>query len=347
MFPRTDQNLVEPTSWKDWESLIYAMVDHYKQRSGAGWYWEVGNEWDLDDGGGTPYHMTPQQYTRFYEHTVTAIRRADSEARVGGAGLAYYTSPILPALLSFCDKNNVPLDFVSWHGYQSDPRWYRKSIDYVHEQLRPYSRLHPEVVIDEWNIPLGQAEVDPRLQPVFIAETTFQMLEGGIDLACYFHIRDYPFEAKAFAKFFAPQLAAAQERFWESHSVYLGLFDAQNHVRPSYFVFRLLERLTGERVALTSSSDTVHGLATIDDPLGVSSILVWNYSDKASDVSVRLHSLPANVTAWPYRLDATGPSDDDMARLRPQPTQRLSKGDGNLSFHLEPWGITMISLEKD
>ncbi len=163
LFPRIDQNLVEPTSWKDWESLIYAMVDHYKQRSGAGWYWEVGNEWDLDDGGGTPYHMTPQQYTRFYEHTVTAIRRADSEARVGGAGLAYYTSPILPALLYFCHKNNVPLDFVSWHGYQSDPRWYRKSIDYVHEQLRPYSRLHPEVVIDEWNIPLGQAEVDPRL----------------------------------------------------------------------------------------------------------------------------------------------------------------------------------------
>ena len=88
----------------------------------------------MDDGGGTPYHMTPQQYAKFYEHTVTAIRRADSKARVGGPALAYYTSPILPALLSFCDKNNGPLDFVSWHGYQSDPRWYRKSIDYVHEQ---------------------------------------------------------------------------------------------------------------------------------------------------------------------------------------------------------------------
>jgi hypothetical protein len=36
-----------------------------------------------------------------------------------------------------------------------------------------------------------------------------------------------------------------------------------------------------------------------------------------------------------------------MARLRPQPTQKLSKGDVNLLFHFGPWGITMISLEKD
>ena len=116
LFPRIDQNLVEPTSWKDWESLIYAMVDHYKQRNGAGWYWEVGNEWDLDDGGGTPYHMTPPQYTRFYEHTVTAIRRADSKARVGGArpGVLHITHHAGAPVLLRQEQRSPGFCIVAW-----------------------------------------------------------------------------------------------------------------------------------------------------------------------------------------------------------------------------------------
>jgi hypothetical protein len=347
LFPRIDTSLVEPTRWKDWESLVSALVRHYRQRNGAGWYWEVGNEWDMESGGGTPYHMTPAQYTRFYEHTVRAIREADATARVGGPALAYFTSPILPALLAFSAQNHLPLDFVSWHGYQEDPQWYRKSLEAIRAQLRAYPSLRPELVIDEWNMAPSEGSTDPRRQPAFIVETTFQMLEGGIDLACYYHIRDYPFDAEAFAKFFPPQYTAEQARFWDRRPVYLGLFDLQNHVRPAYFVFRLLERLTGDRVAVTATSSTVHGLASHDASLNTFSILVWNYSDKAATVSLRLQNIPAKLTVQPYRLDATGASDDDLARLRPQPVQSLSPGEASLALHLEPWGITMLSLEKE
>ncbi len=344
LFPRIDQDLVEPSHWKDWEALIYAMVSHYRERNGTGWYWEVGNEWDLQSGGGTPYHMTPTQYTRFYEHTVTAIRRADSKARVGGLGQADFSAPIIPALLTFCDKNGIPLDFISWHGYQNDPQWFRRSIDFMHEMLRQYPRLHAETVIDEWNMAPGEGDIDPRLQPAFVAETAFQMVEAGLDLSCYFHIRDYPLDDEAFKKFYPPQDIAEQKRFWDRQPIYFGLFDYQNQTRPAYFVFKLLERLTGNRVGLGSSLATVHGLAARDKTLGVSSILLWNYSDKEANISIHFSSIPTDTTACRYVLDATGPNNDDTARMRPQPTKKLSKGAGNLSFQLQPWGITLVSL---
>jgi xylan 1,4-beta-xylosidase len=346
LFPRIDQDLVEPNSWVAWDSLIYSLVHHYKERNGGGWYWEVGNEWDDQGGGGTPYHMTPAQYTRFYEHTVAAIRRADPKARVGGPAQGDFTAAIIPALLPFCDKNKIPLDFVSWHGYHNDPQWFRQTIDSMHEQLRKHPSLHPETVIDEWNIALDQGDVDPRFQPAFIAETTFQMVEGGLDLSCYFQIRDFPLDEDEFKKFDPPSVVADGEQFWDRRPSYLGLFDLQNQVRPAYFVFKLLERLTGERVEVRSNSAEVHGLATVDKSLGISSILLWNYSDKVTDVNLHLNKIPTGGNVWRYLLDATGPSYDDTARLRPQPVQKLSKGDGLLSFRLEPWGVTLVSLEE-
>jgi hypothetical protein len=215
----------------------------------------------------------------------------------------------------------------------------------MHAMLRQHPSLHPETVIDEWNMDGGPENNDPRIQPAFIVETTFQMVEAGLGLSCYFHIRDYPFDDEAFKKFYPAHDVAEQKRFWDRHPIYFGLFDYQNQVRPAYFVFKLLERLTGDRIALESSSTAVHGLATFDKPLGVSSILVWNYSDKATDVSVHLNNIPADTTASRYLLDATGANNEDTARLRPLPAQKLAKGDGNLSFRLEPWGITLVSLE--
>jgi len=58
-----------------------------------------------------------------------AILRADPKALVGGPALANPRSPILPALLDLCSQQKVPLHFVSWHIYSSDPKRIRATID--------------------------------------------------------------------------------------------------------------------------------------------------------------------------------------------------------------------------
>ena len=65
----------------------------------------------------------------YYRHTAAAILRADPRARVGGPAPASVRSPILPALLAACEKETLPLHFVSWHIYSSSPAQVRKTTD--------------------------------------------------------------------------------------------------------------------------------------------------------------------------------------------------------------------------
>ena len=99
-------------------------------------YWEIGNEGDIGEDGGCPYHFTPENYLTYYQHTAAAILRADPGARVGGPAVANYRSALLPALLDFGNAGKAPVHFVSWHIYSSDPAAVRHTIEYVHELAR-------------------------------------------------------------------------------------------------------------------------------------------------------------------------------------------------------------------
>jgi hypothetical protein len=49
LYPKIDQDIVDPTDYGRWEDLISAMVQPYKQRGLNGIYWEVGNEGDIGE----------------------------------------------------------------------------------------------------------------------------------------------------------------------------------------------------------------------------------------------------------------------------------------------------------
>lgn len=347
LFPAIDQDLVEPTSWEAWETLIHDMVLHYRERNGAGWYWEIGNEPNHQYGGGTPYNFSPETYNRFYRHTAEAVLRADPTARVGGPALAGWDSEILPSLLEFCSRNKIPLHFVSWHGYENDPGWFKKSIIGVKAHLQKFPDLSPETVIDEWNMGLKQPVQDPRFQPCFIAETTYHMIEEGLGLSAYFHIRDYPVNVEEFERFWPRAWVLKQGTvFWERRPIYLGLFDFQNNVRPSYFLFKLLSRLTGDRVRVTSPSESLRALASHDPELGLSSVLVWNFSKEPAKATLEVKNGAKNLTARLFVLDSTGPSNVENQRIRPAGVTRMPAGEGDLTIELEAYGVSFVSLEE-
>jgi hypothetical protein len=45
---------------------------------------------------------------------------------------------------------------------------------------------------------------DPAFQPSFIAETAWQMKDGGLDYSCYYHIRYYHVLHEVFGRFMSP-----------------------------------------------------------------------------------------------------------------------------------------------
>jgi hypothetical protein len=345
LFGEVDEDRVEPTDYSAWEGLVSSLVKHYKERGAGIRYWEVGNEPDIGESGGTPYRFQADSYVRYYRHTAAAIREADPTALVGGPALANVRSPILPALLDASDGGKLPLDFVSWHIYSSDPSLVRGTIDYVKGLLGKHPCLKPETFLDEWNMDLQHPPLDPRFQPCYLLEVVWQMKDAGLHWSCYYHIRDYHVSYEQFAPFFSPGGAAFMTRWWNRMPQFDGLFDFQGRVRPSFFAFKLLSRLTGERLSIDSSLPTVHGFATRDDRYQIDSVLLWNFSDAPAAVDLVLDGLPGDMLLRRVTLDALATSDDENARLRPEPPTPLPKGDHRLRLDLKPYDVRFLSLE--
>ncbi len=339
VFPKVDQDIVEPADYTVWEDLVFKLVRHYLDRNAGIRYWEIANEPDIGEDGGCPYRFRPENYVRYYQHTVSAILRADPSAHVGGPALAGSGSPLLPALLSYCDTNSVPLHFVSWHIYNSEPKAIRGTVERVRTLLSQHPALQPETFLDEWNMDLMNPDRDPRFQPCYICETIWQMKEAKLDYSCYYHIRDWHVRLEEFQPFMSPQGAAFMTRWWNRMPQFDGLFDYEDQVRPAYYAFKLLSRLAGQRLHIDSSKPAVHALASRDPELRCDNLLLWNFSKETNEVEVTLKGLGSRTRSRHIVLDALAPSTDENARLRPGPLAPLQKDGGTLDLKLEPYAI--------
>ncbi len=348
LFPVVNQDIVEPNDYNQWEELIFNLVRHYKEKGAGIRYWEVSNEPDIGEDGGCPYRFKPDSYCRYYQHTVAAILRADPNALVGGPALANPKSPILPALLDLCAKKDTPLYFVSWHIYSSDPKRIRATIEYIKSLLKKYPTLKPEMFLDEWNMNLGFPPSDVRIQPCYVAEVAWQMKDGGLDYSCYYHIRDYHVSFERFAPFMSAKGTAFMTGWWNRMPQFDGLFDFQNNVRPAYFTFKLLSRLSGQQLRLVSQAPTVHGFMTHDERFSSYeyNLLLWNFSALPVQVEVTLDNMTANMTAKPIVLDAATSSNDEIARLRPESTFQLKVDQPSFRNSFEPYGVRFWSFER-
>jgi hypothetical protein len=339
LFPTINQDIVEPQDYRRWEKLVYELVKHYRAQNAGIRFWEVGNEPDIGEDGGCPYRFKPESYANYYRHTAAAILRADPEARIGGPALASSRSAILPVLLDFCETNHVPLHFVSWHIYSSNPEAIGETVDYVRNLLKQHPSLNPETILDEWNMDLMNPVLDARFQPAFVCETIWRMKEAGLDYSCYYHIRDWYVNLEQFKPFMSEKGAAFMARWWDRMPQFDGLFDYQNQVRPAYFAFKLLSRVAGERFQIKSDNSNVHGFASRDAQLRCYNLVLWNFSPGSVKTEVALSGLISGARARHVTLDALAASFDENSRLHPEPFFRLESGNRPLKLTLEPYSV--------
>jgi hypothetical protein len=134
-------------------------------------------------------------------------------------------------------------------------------------------------------------------------------------------------------------------RWWNRMPQFDGLFDFQNTPRPSYFAFKLLARLAGERLLLTSTVPAIHGFAAHDERLRMYNIMLWNFSAKSNQVDFIFSDLPQDFRVRHLTLDALTGSNDENLRLRPAPPVQIKKGRHTFRADFEPYGIQFWSLE--
>ena len=111
-------NVTPPRDYRRWAMLVDTLIRHWADRYGIGelrrWFFEVWNEPNLK----AFWTGTREDYFKLYRETVRTIKDVDPDLRVGGPATAH--DEWISEFITFCDRHDLPADFVSTHHYPTD-----------------------------------------------------------------------------------------------------------------------------------------------------------------------------------------------------------------------------------
>lgn len=151
-----------PADYDRWASICLGIIRHYNEGWANGFrldlrYFEIWNEAEI---GSAQWDGTAEDYYRLYAVTSRAIKTRYPKLIVGGpaaAGLGRLDGdrlspcPYLRGFLEYCRKEALPLDFLSWHMYTSDPTAPVRGAIGLRRVLDEYGFKKAEIHLDEWN----------------------------------------------------------------------------------------------------------------------------------------------------------------------------------------------------
>ena len=307
LYPEIDHGIWQPNDVHEWQVVIGELVRRYSVVKPIVTHWEVGNEIDIGEAGGSPYLIQdPQDYAEYYAMTIQPILEAFPQAKVGGPAMATMHSEPLPGFVKHCRQTNTQLDFLSWHLYHSDPGRHGY-LTRIARLLAADSSPQPELMVTEWSkLPsawnrdensnsVEDRAFDPRRAAV-TAASIIEMRQAGLDWSFYYHLWDQVCYGEDFTPNFSAAGVANMLHHWNEAPHRLGLFGVGEEVRPQYFVYLMLSRLGEKQVAASSNDVGVRVLAG-RSPSGVSVMAVNHSLDEQRDRVVTLHfsNLPPGV----------------------------------------------------
>jgi hypothetical protein len=341
LYPAVDHFVVHPNNYEEWERLCEALARHCRQENFQVAAWEVCNEPDIGESGGTPHFFKhAEDYNELYTHTVRALLRGDSDAQVGGPAVASADSFLVEGLIAHCATQGVPLHFISWHLYSDSPQAYAVNIAKQRARLAKFPQLHNvKLFVSEWNMDLMRPNLAPGFQPCFVLETMRRFAEEKLDMAAYYHIRDC-FVDPADFDWMSPAGRRFMAHWWNTMPQYSALFDHHGRVRPAWYAFRLLGQLDGPRYVVSGEQGPVRALAGEGD--GFKHMLVWRYEPGGLDeVEVRLEISGAKGRhGRVVALDSTA-SVNNMRVVQFGRSEDL----GRPPLQLKPWDVRWIEIE--
>lgn len=291
-----------------WKGLVHAFVKHVVERYGIeevrSWYFEVWNEPNLNFGQKAGFFDgTKTDYFHLYQASAEAIKSVDEQLRVGGPATSNFIpdhrhdgeildnskSVFYPQetinkqqwkgvwieeFLAYCQKHNLPVDFVSCHAYPTDYALDpvtgagKDAIRYVHS-LRDDLRWLKDVVsksaypeaevhITEWSTsPNSRDKMHDLLPPAaYIIKANVENA-GQANSIMYWTFTDI-FEEKG----------GGESIF---HGGF-GMINFQGIVKPSFHAYRMLNQLGDEQLY---NQDPL--VVTRDSKTGEVAAILYNY----------------------------------------------------------------------
>jgi len=241
-------NVAPPKDYAKWEMLIHAFAQHLVDRYGidevSQWYFEVWNEPNIDFWAGEPKQAT---YFELYDHTARALKAVSPRLRVGGPATS--AAHWIPEFLNHAEKEDVPVDFVSTHGYADDsvedmfgthetiPMRDRvcRAIEKVHGEIHASALPALPLMWTEWNVP-SYGDLNARdnwyVGPALARDIS--QCDGSVKMMSFWTFDDV-FEEDGVTK--------------EPFNGSFGLIAAGRIKKPSFYDFSLLHKLGDERLA--------------------------------------------------------------------------------------------------
>ena len=145
-----------------WAEVCAGIVRHYQ----AGWaggtprdiaYWEI---WNEPENRPVMWTGTEEQFLDLYAVTARRLRREFPTIKLGGPGFGYYgrfeggefrPSAFCAAFLDRCRREDLPLDFLSWHVYTDDPAELAQRARAMRRLLDAQGFTRTESHLNEWN----------------------------------------------------------------------------------------------------------------------------------------------------------------------------------------------------
>ena len=273
------QNVSPPKSMERWDDLMTHFAQHLVDRYGidevSKWYFEVWNEPNIDFWNGIP---RKQSYFELYAHTARDLKKVSPRLRVGGPATA--AAAWVPDFLNFTAANQVPVDFVSTHGYADDtvenlfgtnediPMDDRvcRAVAKVHGEIKSSPTPNLPLFWTEWNVQGMHESRDTIFVGPALANTVREC-DGMVNMMSFWTFSDVFEEGGPIPQPFVGMF---------------GLRAKGGINKPSYYAYGLLHQLGDARVA--DASKNVIVTKTTDGGLAIAA---WNLVDPGQQGTTR------------------------------------------------------------
>ena len=198
-----------PKNFKKWARICEHIIRHYNEGWADGYhmgiqYWEIWNEPDLDQMEDNRWKTDPrtwggtmEQFDELYEITAKHLKKCFPDLKIGGPAFAN-PRKYGPDFLDYVKKNNIPLDFFSWHMYHRKPARIVEDVRIVRNLLDEKGFEKTESILNEWNYNRSWDEApyfySRRMRPTikgaaFVAAVMCECQREPVDMLMYYDLR--------------------------------------------------------------------------------------------------------------------------------------------------------------
>lgn len=283
----SNPNISPPASMEEWGKFIRAFAQHLVDRYGLAevrqWPFEVWNEPNLK----FFFGGTQADYFEMYKAAAKAIKSVDPQLRVGGPSTA--AVGWIPEFLAYCEKEALPVDFVSTHIYAGDSQ---------QEMFGQKGKYDQNAVI-----PAAMAQVRAQIDATRYKGAEMWLSEWSSDspamiahviTAClpYCYSMSQWALSSTFEELFVPNhIIKEGDMGW-------GMLAQRQIARPAFNTYKLLHKLGTRRLDATGpalASRTASGIAA----------LVWNLAEVQQPSGVPGANNVRKVIGGPKRIEIT------------------------------------------